>query len=92
MSNTALGFKPMCTTKTKKWGYRITNPTTKARVTVGPFVDEFAAEEKMRQAHGNAKKLVATKTFDFTPSWNGWGDVEYKGEDIETYYTMPQDL
>lgn len=80
---------PMCETKTPKWSYKITHPVTKARVSVGPFKDKEKAARRMEQAYGIRKHLSEYKIFDFTPTWNGWSDDEYKGEEIVKHYTLP---
>ena len=72
----------MCKTKNNHFGYRVTNEVTGTRVTVGPFKDKKSAEKRMEQAVGIRKKLVKTTEFHFTPSWNGWDEDEYNGEDI----------
>lgn len=79
----------MCKTKTKKWGYRITNPVTKLRVTVGPFINEASALKVMQEAHGTYKKLYQSTEFNFTPAWNNQKDVQYSGEDIIFCKTFP---
>jgi hypothetical protein len=80
----------MCKTINNHFGYRITNEVTGTRVTVGPFKNQEAAMKRMEQAVGIRKKLVATTEFHFTPSWNGWEEDEYSGEDITIKHQFPQ--
>lgn len=80
----------MCKTSSEQFGYNITNEMSGVRVTVGPFKNKDAAARRMEQAAGIRKKLVTTKEFTFTPSWNGWEEDEYKGEDVVFKHQFPQ--
>lgn len=77
-------MKPMCETKIKKWGYKITNPVTGTRVCVGPFINRETAESIMKKSYGKNKRLCQETKFDFTPTWNEptKKENEYNGEDI----------
>ena len=79
----------MCETTDQQHGYTITNEMTGKRVVVGPFTTKEAAFNRMQEACGKQKSLVEKTIFDFTPSWNGWEEDEYKGENIKFKLDYP---